>query len=269
MLRRKNVDVNENKYAVMVIALRFNKINFEEHLYGSRRTLIVNKKPRASVIGNYSLSLGNLSNNKFIAFLGVFSRHLYDRINKNRGILGMTIKFQGASKKRNIKKWDEIPVGDFFYNIDLISAYWQILLRLGYIDNKMYSKYDSDDYKQVKRYCVSFLGRSNKKVYHDENGNITTIECDITPLKNIYNNVRYELYNCIAKVVSLCNDCIEYNIDGITVSGKDVDIIKEGFRKLNLNYSITMCIKINDNEYTKNGDIRQFSRKLKSYTHEQ
>jgi len=148
-----------------------------------------------------------------------------------------------------------------FFNIDLSSAYWQMLYSLGYIDEKYFKKYMYDDkYKQAKRLCVSFLARECKATYYNQETKTPfTITCDIEPLYNVYRNVRYQLYNMIQEIIFELPEYIEYNIDGITVYGtSNVELVKRRFKEMGLIFKTTMCFKIDENCYKYGSKIKNF-----------
>jgi hypothetical protein len=244
-----NNNLELKRYSLCVSnQIKSNK-NFMEHSIGSRRKLIIDGKVRATHMRSENLDLGEITHKQFSAFLGSFSKQLYKNFFENESLYDIKINFMSVSKKKNFKKWESMKVGDVFYNIDLKSAYWQILRKLGYIDDNLYTTYYKNDaYKKAKRYCVSFLARKNKMHYKTENLNYD-IYCQDDVLKNVYKNIRNELYNSITKAVSLCSDFVEYNIDGISVLANDVDIVTGNLISLGLDYKITRCVKIDDDTY--------------------
>jgi hypothetical protein len=233
-----------------------------EHTFGSRKTIYVNNYPVSSCLLSANLSIGEIEGKQFNAFLGSFSKNLYKNLRENDALWKLKIDYNGYSRNRNIAFWETLKFGSYFYNIDLTSAYWQIARRLGYIDERIFKKYQSDSYKKAKRYCVSFLARKSYVEYFDGRI-IDRIDCDITLFKNIYDNIRNELYICISKAVKVCNErYVEYNIDGISVCAKDVDKVRLVLDKLKLTYKITECKKINNYEYVKQGETRNFRTKI-------
>jgi len=260
----KRYNINEydtDRYDRCRTIQKINGKKFREHIYGSRKKLIINDKVRATTTPNSNLNLGNLPNEKFVAFLGLFTKHLYKRLNQMPYLYEHKIIFKGIARSKNYKFWSEIKDDTLFYNIDLKSAYWQISHLLGYIDTKLFNKYMfNDDYKQAKRLCISFLARKNKMVYHIGNESFT-IDCDITPLKNCYNNIRNQLYDCVSKSVSLCKNYIEFNIDGVYVLANDVDIVRAYFDKMGLIYKITKCKKLNDYQFLSADKVKNFKIK--------
>ena len=114
-----------------------------------------------------------------------------------------------------------------------------------------------DDYKEAKRYCISFLARDNQMKYYDGR-KIDIVTCDTSCLYQIYENIRHELYRCIKEVYSNTTDWIEFNIDGINVLEKDLNLICDKFKELGLSYKINECVKIDKQEYFHKGQIRKF-----------
>jgi len=256
----KNIECNELLYRKYVEIQLNNKKSFSEHILGSRRKLMIDGKPRATIKIDGALNLGELTNQKFATFLAVFTKELYRSFLNFPELFYLRIKFRGTAKNKNYKLYNELKPESSFYNIDLNSAYWQMAYRLGYISQQLFEKYDAEEYKHAKRYCISFLARQNKMTYNDC-GKVREISCDIQVLKTIYDNIRYELYKCIAKVVSLCSDYIEYNIDGVTVLAIDVDRVMKAFDEMNLDYKLTKYTKIDNYQYQNGSTIRNFKTK--------
>jgi hypothetical protein len=257
----KKVAVSIEQYEKIKAIQEKNGNDIQEHFIGSRRNLYVKNTLIASLSVDYSLFLGNITNSQFNSFLGRFNKHLYNQFLTKPELYNLNIDFKGVSRNKNIDLWDKLPINTYFYNLDLKSAYWQIAYRLGYISENIFNAYMSlDDYKQVKRLCISFLGRSNNMFYQVKNDKFL-IECDTRVFKKVYNNIRNELYNCIKKViVSPCN-YLEYNIDGIYVIKEDVDLIRSEFKKMNLKYKITECRKINETDFLYGHKLRKFKNK--------
>lgn len=259
MLYRKNLEIDSFNYEPTKQVLIDNGSNVYEHSYGSRKTLYANTNICGYAEMDYYLPLSkDLSPAKFNSFLASFTKSLYSQIKKNPELFNLNIEFDGISRDRNHKNWSKIKSKTKFYNIDLSSAYWQVAYKLGYISTKMFEKYiDKDEYKEAKRYCISFLARENRMDYYDDR-EIRTISCDISILYQIYTNIRHELYTIIDGLKSINKDWIEYNIDGISVMEKDVSLICDSLDSLNLKYKINECVKIDKVDYYFKGKIRKF-----------
>jgi hypothetical protein len=254
------LEINDLNYEPTKQTLIKNGSKVSEHIVGSRKTLYSN-----NIISGYSKTENNLPISddlpisKFYSFLSSFKRSLYNQIRKNDEILNLKIEFNGISRDKNHDFWKKVKFKEIFYNIDLSSAYWQIAYKLGYISKKIFLAYiDKDEYKEAKRYCVSFLARENEMRYYDDR-EINVISCDISCLNQIYINIRHELYNLIEELKNLTNNnWIEYNIDGISVKEKHVEIITKKLNEINLKYKINQCIKIDKEEYFIKTKIRKF-----------
>jgi hypothetical protein len=259
MLYRKNLEIDSYNYEPTKQVLIDNGSIVYEHSYGSRKTLYANTNICGYAEMDYYLPLSkDLSPTKFNSFLASFTKSLYSQIKKNPELFTLNIEFDGISRDRNYKNWSKIKSKTKFYNIDLSSAYWQVAYKLGYISSKMFEKYiDKDEYKEAKRYCISFLARENRMDYYDDR-EIKTISCDISILYQIYTNIRHELYTIIDDLKSINKDWIEYNIDGISVMEKDVSLICDSLDFLNLKYKINECVKIDKVDYYFKGKIRKF-----------
>lgn len=228
-----------------------------EQTFGSRRNLYGDGHLFGSIgTGDY-LPLSEITKNQFGAFLGQFTKSLYNQIRKNDSLLDLKIEFNDVSRNKNLESWNKLKSREVFYNVDLSSAYWQIAFKLGYISRRMFDSYiDKDAYKEAKRYCISFLARENEMNYYDQR-EIDNIKCNNDCLYQIYTNIRNELYTCISNVKP-GNDWIEYNIDGISVMAKDLDSVCKKFDEMNLKYKINECAKLDKKEYTLKERIRKF-----------
>ena len=237
-----------------------NNRNFSEQVFGGRKTIYLNNQVTATTVADAGLIMGDITKRQFMAFLGMFNRIMYQQFKKNTELLSLKIEFKGVSRKKNNLLWDKMSYGTMFYNLDLSSAYWQIAYRLGYITEKVYLNYiDKDEYKEVKRYCVSFLARANKKKYTSNTGEYE-IKCDMTPLQAVYDNIRNELYKTINEIAEQFPEVLEQNIDGITVLLDDYKKAKELLLEKGLKFKVTQCIKMNDFEYFYGSKPRAFKK---------
>jgi len=254
----KKLEVSEQYYMQIMETQRHNKSVVREHIHGRRLRMYSDNMFIATYCQNAHLSKGELTDTQFFSFLGQFNKQLYKQFINNEELFGKEIKFRGSSKQKNHKAWDKLADGDYFYNIDMDSAYWQIAYKLGYINEKMYRRYlNNDKYKQAKRYVISFMGRNNVMRYHNDEG-YYEIVCDETMFKNIYMNVRYGLYNIIGDCIRQTKDWLEYNIDGVMVLNTEVDKVSEFFKKHDLQFKISECRKLNEFEYSHKSKTRLF-----------
>lgn len=232
-----------------------------EHYIGSRKKLYSFEYLIATTANNSQLELGGITIKQFNAFIGMFNRNLYSNFAKNQDLYYLNIVYKGLSKEKNIELWDSLDEGQVFYNIDLSSAYWQIAHRLGYISDNLFNEYIyQDEFKQVKRYCVSFLARKNYMIYKTSDYELKIV-CDTGVLQQVYSNIRNELYNVIHKVIENCDTWLEYNIDGVLIMNDHVQVVKDVFTKNNLVFKITQCKKLNDKEYLYGSKPRRFKNK--------
>jgi len=210
-----------------------------------------------------NLNIGTITNQEFRLFLAGFNKKLYKRLRNEKLLFDLKITRSGPVSRKMTATWQKLPIGSFFYNIDLSAAYWQIAYRIGYIDTITFQKYLEDDrYKQAKRLCFSFLGRENKMTYfHPNQQTPVEIRCDMTVLRTVYDNVRNELNRIIVKAAEHAGEFIEYNTDGITVFHTQVNQIKKYFQSESLMFKITKCKKISDTHYLHGAVLRKFKNK--------
>lgn len=257
----EKVTMSTDSYLVRVTTQKHNGNGYKEQHFGSRKKLFVYDRLIASTSPNGSLDLGGLEKAQFNSFLGHFNKKLYSQFLKYPELMYKEVDFKGTAKHRNIKSWNKLPIGSFFYNIDMSSAYWQVLHKLGYIDESFYQKYMFDsDYKTAKRFCVSFLARTNKMIYTLNDGSQHTIECNIDVLNQVYQNVRKELYRIIKSSLKENTDYLEYNIDGVLVPISMAPEIKDFFASNGIRYKTTICQKISERQYRSGTRIKNFIR---------
>ena len=262
--RYKLFDKTEDEYEYSVKVQKFNGNCFMEHYLGSRKKIIVSKLMIGTHATDNNLTLGTLSKPRFVAFLGRFNKQLYRRFRTIPQLYDLDIKFKGLSRGKNTDMWDKMPVGYYFYNLDIKKAYWQIGYRLNYIDHSMYEQYINDDeFKSAMRYCFSFLARKNYMNYYDKHGSCRKIECDTAVLKKVYSNVREKLYTESAELKKGLN-VVEYNIDGFSVLANELDIARQRFKDAGILFKVVECRKIDEFTYSYGSDqIKNFKLQKK------
>jgi len=250
MRKYNQLSVGNDEYQKFVGIQLYNKNKFQEHIFGSRKKLIVHNRIIATISPTNILDVDGLTEQEFVSFIAQFNKQLFKQFIKQPQLFDEQISFKGLARCKNVDYWTTLPINKMFYNVDLSSAYWQVAHKLGYINNKFYKKYlTNDKYKKAKRYCVTFLTRVNKMKYID-GVNIAEITCDTSSFKRVYDNIRYELYQTISKLAKeLNNKYIEYNIDGISIDGADLQTVRDYFDRLGYEYKITLCMKKSNSEY--------------------
>lgn len=261
MKKLRRLTVSDAEYERMIEIQLYNRNKFKEHLIGSRKKLIVFEKAIATIKPSTNFDLGMIKESQFVSFIARFNKQLYKQFDLNRDLLSLDIPFSGMSRRKNKDAWFKLKDEELFYNVDLNSAYWQTAYRLGYIEEKFYRTYlNRHSHKKAKRYCISFLVRKNEMIYHNGK-HIRHIACDITVFRQMYRNIRHELYNIIKGCLSLVgDDYIEYNIDGISVCRRHLQIIKEYFDSIGLDFKTTLCLKKNMSEYVMGSKTRVFTK---------
>lgn len=259
MLFRNSLEIEDKEFDPTMNVLIKNGSRVSEQLYGSRRILYSDSQVCGYSQLDYYLPISeNLPSKKFYSFLASFKRSLYSQFRKNNDLLKLRIEHKGMTRDKNFENWNLLKPKSEFYTIDLNSAYWQFAYKLGYISKKVFNTYiDLEEYKEAKRYAISFLARENEMVYHDGR-QIDRIECDISCLYQVYENIRNEMYKSVESVVNIIPGWIQYNIDSISVIESDVKKVQEAFESIGLRYKIETAIKIDEMEYCVNGKIRKF-----------
>jgi hypothetical protein len=254
----KKSEVTENQYNKLKNIQLDNNSIIKEQRIGSRKKLYSKSFMIATYSNNKNLPIGKLTTSKFYSFIGIFNKNLYNQFYLNESLYELDIKYKGVARAKNTEFWDSMHIGTYFYNIDLSSAYWQLAFKLGYISENLFQKYiDNDTYKEAKRYCITFLARTNQMTYINNESNFEIV-CDTNLLKKVYQNIRFELYNCIQQSLVGIDDWIEYNIDGVNIMSYDLNKVRTIFRNNGLKYKITECRKISETEYSHGSKIKRF-----------
>lgn len=258
MAKVKLLQVNAEDYSIILKKYQNANKKHYQLFSGSRKTLLNEKNEVVcSSVSSNSLYIGDIEKPYFFSFLGQFNKNLYKNLLK-KDLIHYSVNFTGVSRKKNTKNFQCLEIGDFFYNVDLNSAYWQVAYNLGYIDEKLYLKFkDKEEYKSAKRLCVSFLARQTRKTYYLPSGDFFTISCENNVLKNVYHNIRKYLYSIFDKISKETN-FIAYNIDSIYVCKQDLGIVKENLDNLGLSYKYVLCQKISNTEYSYGKNTRKF-----------
>lgn len=264
------LEVSKDEYNEIMFAQFSNSNNFKEHTFGSRKRLYKDDILLATYCPSDSIDLGTLDGNVFHRFLANFNKQLYRQFVKNQSLLSLKIEHNLQARDKHFDNWDALPIGTYFYSIDIKNAYWQIAHKIGYINTDFYTKYlHNDDYKQAKRYCISFLARNNKKSYVSSKANYT-ISCDMGLFNQAYSNVRNLLYKIIYECVeSTLNNYLEYNIDGLYVCNTEVKSVKNILKSHGIISKLIECVKINETQYAMQNKLRNFKHNHKQNNHEQ
>lgn len=253
-----SVETGTDGYDKIRARLILNSTPAKEQFMGARKKLFAHQALVATTCSESNLNIGDLQVRQFYSFLSIFNKHLYARFRNHPELFDLKIVYQGIAREKNTEFWRTLNVGTYFYNLDLSSAYWQIAHKLGYISESLFLRYqDVDSYKQAKRYCISFLARTNRMRYYHSNVE-WTVTCDNTLFRQVYDNIRNELYRCIQCSLEEVGTWLEYNIDGISVMATDVDVARLALKRLGLTFKITECRKTSDTEYLYGSIARKF-----------
>ena len=256
---RSRMELSKERYNEIKHILLTNGTPFQEQKYGSRKKLWAGGKFIGSSVIT-SIELEGLTTQQFGSFLAQFTKNLYKQFRLNDKLYDQQIVWRGLSRNKNNAQWKKIEDGEFFYNLDLSSAYWQVAHKLGYIDDKLFIKYMLDDkYKAPKRLCISFLARPNKMTYQSNNETIE-IHCDNSALQRVYDNIRNELY-CVLGNVAKEVEWIEYSIDGITVPKHEVKKVEALFS--DYLFKKTLCMKIDNNTFRQGSKLRTWRKAIR------
>jgi hypothetical protein len=269
-MNANGLEVSKEQYNEIMFAQFGNNTNFKEHTFGSRKRLYKNNILLATYCPSDSIDLGTLDSKVFHRFLANFNKQLYRQFFKNQNLISLRILHDIQARDKHFDNWDALPIGSYFYSIDIKNAYWQVAHKIGYINTNFFTKYlYNDDYKQAKRYCISFLARTNKKSYVSSNGSYTLL-CDMGLFNQAYSNVRNLLYKIIYECVeSTQNNYLEYNIDGLYVCNTDVKSVKNILKSHGIISKLIECVKVSDTQYSMQNKLRNFTHNHKQNKHEQ
>jgi hypothetical protein len=259
MSRFKKTEVSFRDYEIIRQNQEKSGKVVHEQVFGQRKSLYnENNQLLATYVAVNSIDLGALNKSKFVAFLASFSRQLYSQFDKNPDLYALKVVFTGVSSQKNRKLYDSIRESEIFYHIDLNSAYWQFAHKLGYLSDDMFEKYQPlEEYKAVKRLCISFLARSNKMTYKLPSGEDYVVKCEMGVLNQVYRNIRYSIYNAITKCFNE-KTTIAFNIDSISVLKSQKDSVCKYLDKQGLTYKITICQKLTNKSYMYGSEERKF-----------
>jgi hypothetical protein len=199
--------------------------------------------------------------------LGVLVKLFQDSV--DRYLLGCDfhlaeIGYKGIMNKINREYYRELPIGGEFVSIDIVSCYWQMAYKLGYIDKDMYDKYmNNSRYKQAKRLCVALLGRPFiKKYVIPKKGIDMDVSCDMGLYKTMFKNIRDLAYTHIQECCEIVDGKYYWrNIDCIAVDFQDYKKVSEFFKSKNIKISISYAVKIDNYICNNGGKIKVIERR--------
>lgn len=260
----KRAEVTKDEYDKILATQKANGTKYREQVTGGRKSLYVGKILVASIVNSNSLQLDNVSDKEFVQLLAVFQKNVNKSLLTDDNLFGLSIPYSGYSKAKNKEIWVNLGVSQCFYSFDISNAYWQFAYRLGYISRSLYEDYAYiDNFKTAKRYCVTFLARGKKMSYTDSNGLKYDINCDNRIYDKVYSNIRNAIYQAVSDIREGLDDgWVEFNTDGVSVLPIYADLVKDRFKKLGLEFKITLCRKVNDHQYSSGIKVKNFSTKI-------
>jgi hypothetical protein len=213
------------------------------------------------------IDFGNVPKKEIKIFLSRFKREIHEAFRKNPELHDLKIKSNRITSNVNVEKWDAYEVGRAFYHLDIKNGYWQMLHRLGYISTKLYEEYLWDDnFKHLKRLCVTFLARKSHSVFYGLgiDGTNHEIYCDNAMYDNIYKNVRACLTNCLFIGLDVIgDDYFKYAVDGVYLHKDQLVPMKTKLHENGVMYKYTLCRKVGENQFIYNlnpNDIRNMKK---------
>ena len=269
MRNTSNTIISEKDFKVKVRLLNKAKATFyvkitrekNMYLYSDRDALmarsvkgrtIEKKLPEfpegGSIFGN------NISFNQGLAVVSMVKQSVKTYISKSKGRVEAIPSIYSTVGK-NVSAYTDIKQGEMFYSVDINHAYFQVLHKLGYIEDGIYNLYkNQEEYKKAFHFSCSWLA-SRAKIYKYAGGTLAgvydTAETD-RELKVIYDNVRHTLQNLLGELYEqLDTAAIAYITDEILIRKDALPMVKEYFKSKGYEFKIAICWKTNEIEYNK------------------
>ena len=201
----------------------------------------------SSIFGN------NVSFSQGLAIVTMVKTSVRSYLAKNKNVT--EIKSTHSTVTKNQTAYANIEKGSMFYSVDINHAYFQVLHKLGYIEDHLYETYkDQEEYKKAFHFSCSWLA-SRSKIYKYRKGILKQIvdssEAD-KELSIIYKNVRHTLQNLLGEIYDqLGNNAIAYITDEILIHPQSLSAVKQYFKSKGYEFKITICKKNSDTEYIK------------------
>lgn len=228
---------------------------------------------------NKKLNFDNdkLSKNDIKSFFAKFKKEIHKAFDKNPNLYNLKIECKHTRVHYSNELWNDYEVGRVFYHLDIKNGYWQMLMLLGYISFDFYEQYLwFDEYKMLKRVCLTMLVRDSYSTYFnaDPNGGDFIIKCNTSMYDRMFVNVRNHLINTLMIGVSTVGDdkIFKRVIDGVYLHKNELVPVKNELAKNGITYKYTVCKKIDSNRFLYNmnpADIRtmipkKYKRKSKN-----
>ncbi len=211
-----------------------------------------------SIFGN------NISFAQGLAVVTMVKQNVRRYVGKVKTVEAIDSTYSTVSKNKDA--YAEIKEGEMFYSVDINHAYFQVLNRLGYIEDELYNLYkDQEEYKKAFHFSCSWLA-SRAKIYKYRRGvlvDIVDTSKTDAELKLIYDNVRHTLQNLLGELYEqLDNAAIAYITDEILIRRDALPAVKEYFKSKGYEFKITVCWKKSNTEYNKANrkDYKLFGR---------
>jgi len=160
----------------------------------------------------------------------------------------------------NRKLWERLPDGTEFYLIDAAHCYWRIAYIMGCIGKTLYDKYATDnDYKALRLIALSIITVRIKREYYSNGAFLYEEEEPTDDYRTVYQNIRYYAYNNSGQVKDAIKDyCIGYRVDGVLTLPEGIKKAKAIFKKNDLLYKVTKCVKVDSKNYsTEDGELKK------------
>jgi hypothetical protein len=237
--------------------IRKNRTFTEKHI-GSTKTISLNKKTICKSSSVILQSKEGFDPKAFRIFLSLFNKNLFKNLRQVIDFNNLNVRhLSNRTVTFNHDYWETHLIGEFVYEFDIKSAYWQTAKILGYIDEKMFQKYYNDpSAKMYKRLCFSFLAR-HKKIVHYNKGVPHEIVCDNTILKQVYDNVRITLNNNIYLSVCQLDNFFKFNVDAIYVDLKNAHKVNKALKELGYDFHFRVWVKSSETEISNKNQIKK------------
>jgi hypothetical protein len=156
--------------------------------------------------------------------------------------------------------WDKVPSGGKFWYVDVNHCYWRLSYLMGYISKKVYEEtLKKPEMKLYRNMALACVVAPKWRRYHLNGKEINKITEANDLYGALYNNVRHTAYNIMGEILkATTNDCYGYRVDGVMITDKHLQTVKDIMDGYNLTYTVTECEKIDHKLYYLDDQVRRY-----------
>jgi len=170
-----------------------------------------------------------------------------------------------SSTKKNIRVFNDLPMGAVFKGTDMNHCYWRMAYNLGYIKKKLYERLIQEDipdeqkkmYKLLRNKALACL-RSKKKIYYFQGvRKIKPVTYEGSgEMEQLYNDIRNRCYKILTEIAQEIgqNGFIKYKTDCIYYLPEHQKTVEDIFDMYSMPYTTFDCVKIDAIYYEEDFD---------------